>query len=175
MFRFLSILIACGILTSCVTTQPGPRISDMEVQQASDRSAPAIAEMEIQQASDRFWTTRESGDASALAAQFTEEAILMVPGLPDAVGRSAVRDLLKLRFASARTTDFKVHRREIQVVAESAYELAWYSETHRGQGEWTRLEGRYLLFWKRGHDDRWRVHRYFYNFSAATPVSAPSK
>jgi ketosteroid isomerase-like protein len=158
MFRSLGVLIVCGVLTSCVTSQP----------------ATETVEMEVQQASDRFWTTRERGDASSLAAQVTETAILMVPGLPDAVGRSAVRDLLQQRFASARTSDFKVHRREIQVIGNSAYELAWYSETYHGEDESLRLEGRYLIVWKRGRDDPWRVHRNLYNFSAATPVKASS-
>lgn len=155
MFRSLWILIACGVLMSCPASQP----------------AAEVLELEIQQASDRFWTTRQRGDASALAALITDEAILMVPGLPDAVGRNAVRDLLQERFASIRTTDFKVHRREIRVIGDSAYELAWYSETHLGQGEDPlRLQGRYLLVWRRG-GDLWRVHRNLFNYSAVTPLS----
>src|SRR5256885_342392 len=84
-------------------------------------------------------------------------------------GRSEIRELAQQRFASARTTDFKVQRREIQLIGDSAYELAWYSETHRGQDQSLQLQGRYLIVWKRGSDKLWRVHRNLYNFSGATP------
>ena len=158
MIRSLWILIACGMLTSCVRSQ-----------------APEVAEKEVREASDRFHATRQRGDAAAHAGQFTEEGVLMVPGLADAAGRDAVRGLLEKRFAGARTTDFKVHRREIEVAGDSAYELAWYSEVHAGQDESMRLDGRYVLVWKRGSDGAWRVHRDLYNFSGMTPVKATAE
>lgn len=153
MARSFWILILCVALSGC----------------ASSPVATDSAEAEVAQASDRFWATRDSRDAAALAGQFTETGILMVPGLADAVGRAEVRELLKARLASASTTDFKVHRREIEVVDGSAYELAWFSEISQRGGEALRLEGHYLLVWKR-EGDVWRVHRYLYNFSGMTPV-----
>jgi uncharacterized protein (TIGR02246 family) len=154
MSKSLWILIVCGALTSCATVQP----------------APEQAQLEVQQASDQFWATRERGDASSFAGQFTEDGILMVPGLADAAGRSAIRELAQKRFASGRTTDFTVHRREIEVVGDSAYELAWYSETDRRQEQSFRMQGRYLIVWRRASDKLWRVHRNFYNFSDAAPL-----
>lgn len=154
MSRFLCALILCAALTPCASSQPST----------------TTAEVEVQQASDRFWATRERGDAAALVAQFTENAILMIPGLPDTAGRSAIRKLTEKRFAAAKTTDFKVQRREIQVMGGSAYELGWYSEIHRGEDEPMRLQARYLIVWKREGDRVWRVHRNLYNLSAAEPV-----
>jgi uncharacterized protein (TIGR02246 family) len=157
MFRSLAILMVCGLLASCATTQPSTE----------------AAETEVQQASDQFWATRERSDAPALASQFTDTAIFGVPGLPDAVGRDAIRDLLQKRFASLRTTDFKVLRREIQVNGNAAHELGWFSEiTHQGEGDAMRMEGRYLIVWSRGADGIWRAHRYFYAFSGARPVAS---
>jgi uncharacterized protein (TIGR02246 family) len=156
MFRSLAIVMMCGLLMSCASTQP----------------ATGAAEAEVQQASDRFWATRERGDASALASLFTDTAIYGVPGLPDATGRDAIRELLQKRFASGRTTDFKVQRREIHVAGDTAHELGWFSEvSHHGQGDAMRMEGRYLIVWTRGSDDAWRVHRHFYAFSGAKPVA----
>ena len=150
MARLVWILIVCGALFSCVSTPP-----------------PAAAtEQEVQQASERFWSSR--GDASSLAAQLTEDAILMVPGLPDATGRTAVQELMPQRFAASRSTDFKVHRREITMAGDAAYELAWYSETHHGQGESLRLQGRYVIVWKHG-DGVWRMHRTLFNFADVRP------
>ena len=157
MLRSLSILLVSLVLTSCATTQP----------------APEAAELEVQQASDRFWAARQSEDIPALTEHLTEDAILMIPGLPDAEGRAAIGELLQKRFATGRTANFKVFRREIQVVGDTAYELAWFSDdTHHEQADSFRMEGRYLTVWQRGSDGRWRVHRNFYNFSGAAPISS---
>ena len=161
MARSLRFSLICLILAACTHSQPLPE------------TLPENARTEVEQASDRFWASRQREDVAAHTAQFTETGILMVPGLPDAVGRAAIRELLEQRFEGGRTTDFKVHRREIQVVGDSAHELAWYSEVRHGQGESMLLEGRYLLVWNRGSDGRWLVHRNLFNFSAATPVDSP--
>lgn len=154
MFRSPGIWIVCAALTSCVSSGP----------------ATEIAETEVQQASDQFWATYQRGDASSLAAQFTETGIHMVPGLPDAVGRSAIRDLLQDRSEGTRISDFAIHRREIAVSGDSAYELAWYTETRHGPRESFQMEGRYSIVWKREPDNRWRVARHLFNYSAAAPV-----
>lgn len=160
MWRSVAIVTVCVVLASCATTPP---------------PAAGTAEMEVRQASDRFWATRAQADAAALAALFTDDGTFMAPGLPDASGRNAVRALLEQRFAGGRTFAFVVHRREIEVSGDSANELAWYSESHQAQGQTMRMDGRYLLVWRRGGDAVWRVHRYLYNFSGATPIDAPSE
>lgn len=162
MTRLIGVLMVCLVLAGCGTA-------------TAPAAAAGAAELEVQQASDRFWATRARGDAGALAALFTDDGIFMVPGLADAAGRNAVRALLEQRFAGGRTFDFVVHRREIDVSGDSANELAWYSESHQAQGQTMRMDGRYLLVWRRGGDGVWRAHRYLYNFSGATPVDTPSE
>ena len=128
MFRSLSILLMCVALTACATVRPAPD---------SARDA-------VEQASDRFWAERDRADAAAFTAQFTEDGILMIPGLADAVGRDAIRELMQKRFASTRITDFKVLRREVDVIGDSAWELGWFSEIMRGENP-MRMSGRYLI------------------------------
>lgn len=154
MFRSLSILLVCVALTGCATAPP-----------TTDD-----ARVDVERASDRFWAERDREDAAAFAAQFTEDGMLMIPGLADAVGRDAIRELMQKRFASTQITDFKVLRREIDVFGDSAWELGWFSEIMRGENP-MRMSGRYLIVWKRGSDDVWRVHRYVYSFSGAKPVA----
>lgn len=144
------LLFFCIALTACAT-------------------APQV-ERSVQQASDALSAAREAGDAAAFAALFTDDGIFMVPGLSDAVGRAAVRELARKRFAGGRTEAVNVARREIEIVGDSAYELAWYAETDRREEQSLRMQGRHFILWKRGTDDAWRVHRYLYNFSSAEPV-----
>ncbi|MBW3670089.1 MAG: SgcJ/EcaC family oxidoreductase [Acidobacteria bacterium] len=154
MSRLFLIVGICAALNGCVTTI---------------HSTEQPTEREIQEASNRFIDARQSGDASSFAALFTEDGMFMVPGLLDAVGRSGVRELAQKRFAGARSSDLVIHRREIQVLGDSASELAWFSETSPSGDH--RMEGRHLIVWKRGTDDVWRVHRYLYSFSDAKPLS----
>jgi uncharacterized protein (TIGR02246 family) len=156
MSRSLWILALCSTLTACVTGQ----------------SSTQQTERDVQRASDRFIEARQRGDALSFAALFTEDGMFMVPGLLDAAGRSAVRELAQKRFARGPTTDFIIHRREIQVIDHSAYELAWFSETlGRPEEQQHRMQGRHLIVWQRGSDNVWRIHRYLYNFADAKPLS----
>jgi uncharacterized protein (TIGR02246 family) len=154
MIRSLWIPIVCIALMSCATAPAGTE----------------QAKAAVQQASDQFWATRLRGDAPSFAAQFTDAGMFMVPGLADATGRAAIQELAQLRFAGGKISDFKIDRREIEVSGDSAHEVAWYSETLRGQDQAMRMMGRYLLVWNRGADGVWRVHRYLYNFSDAEPI-----
>jgi uncharacterized protein (TIGR02246 family) len=150
MSRCILIIALCAALNGCVT------------------AGHSSEQRELEEASNRFIDARQTGDASSFAALFTGDGMFMVPGLLDAAGRSAVRELAQKRFARARSSDFAIHRREIQVLGDSANELAWFSETSPSGDD--RMEGRHSIVWKRGSDQVWRVHRYLYSFSDAKPL-----
>lgn len=154
MSRFQSTLLIWVAFSACTTARtPTERL-----------------EAEVRSASDQVWVAHERGDALALAALVTEDAVLMVPGFPDVVGRSAIQAAAEQMFASTRISDFHVKQREIKVISDMAYELAWYSETLRAQaGSSNSVDGRYLIVWKRGTDNRWQIHRNLFNFASAVP------
>jgi len=127
-------------------------------------------ELQIQRASDAFSAARDRGDAAALAAMFTDDGIFMVPGLPDADGREAVLALAQQRFEGDPIEEIKILRRDIQAAGDTAYELAWFSETSRRPDQAFRYKGRQLIVWKLERDNVWRVQRYLYSFSDARPV-----
>ena len=152
MSRFLSVLGVCALLVSCATAPPPEQ------------------KRQVEEASDQFSAARVRGDVAAFSAAFTEDGIFMVPGLKDASGRAAVSDLAQRRFAGATVEDFVLQRREIDVAGDSAYELAWYSEIDRRKEQAFRMSGRYFVHWQRGSDGVWRVRRFLYNFSDASPL-----
>jgi uncharacterized protein (TIGR02246 family) len=130
----------------------------------------ASPEKEVQQASDALFAARQHGDAAAFAALIAEDGIVMVPGLPDASGRSAVLEQARRRFEGNKTEDVKIHRRDIKVAGDQAYELCWYAETNRQDDQGFRMEARHFILWTRGADNVWRAQRYLYNFAAAEPL-----
>ena len=151
MFKHLLLLGMCAALAACATT-------------------PQNAERDVAQASDEFFAARQRGDVSSFVVHFTEDGTFMVPGLTDAAGHDAIRQLAQKRFAGGATEDFKVHRREIRFADDAAYELGWFSETDRRPGQAFQMAGRHVIVWKRGGDGRWRVQRYLYSFSDARPA-----
>lgn len=151
---YFRVLLICVVVTGCSTVTPVSTSS---------------AESDVTRASDQVWAAHERGDPLGLAAMVTEDAILMVPGYPDVRGRTAIQEAAQQMFASTQIIDFKVEQREIQVLADSAYELAWYSETLRGRdGSSTPVRGRYLIVWKRGTDGNWRIHRNLFNLASGS-------
>lgn len=151
---YYRVLLASVLLAGCSAVKPASFSS----------TEPAVT-----RASDQVWAAHERGDALGLASMVTEDAILMVPGYPDVRGRTGIQEAAQQMFASTRITNFKVERREIRVVDDSAYELAWYSETLQGQdGSSTPVQGRYLIVWKRGRDGNWRVHRNLFNLASGS-------
>ncbi|HEY3052924.1 MAG TPA: SgcJ/EcaC family oxidoreductase [Thermoanaerobaculia bacterium] len=124
---------------------------------------------EIEQARSAFWEAHARGDARALAALVTEDAILMAPGMPDIRGRSAIQNTAQQMFTALSITDFKIERSEIQVIGDTAYEVTSYSETlHPTSGTPGAVQGRYLIVWKRGQDTVWRVHRNLFNMASGS-------
>jgi uncharacterized protein (TIGR02246 family) len=124
---------------------------------------------EIEEARSAFWEAHGRGDARALAALVTEDAILMAPGMPDIRGRGAIRNTAEQMFAALSISDFKIERSEIEVLRDTAYEVTSYSETLRPTGgKPDSVQGRYLIVWKRGRDGVWRVHRNLFNMASGS-------
>lgn len=153
MWRLFTFLVIGFALTACASAVP-PATPAEDVRGL------------VEVASDRFLAARQGGDANAFASLFTDAGIYMVPGILDAAGRNAVRELAQQMFASGPTRDFKHERREVDVAGDSGYEPGWFSETTRTH----RMHGRHFILWKRGGDNVWRVHRYHYNFAGAEPI-----
>lgn len=131
------------------------------------RQASQDRKSEIKQARSAFWEAHGRGDARALAALVTEDAILMAPGMPDIRGRNAIRSTAEQMFEALSISDFKIERSEIEVIDDTAYEVTSYSETlHPTGGKPGVVQGRYVIVWKRGQDGVWRVHRNLFNMAS---------
>lgn len=155
MSKLLSTFFFCAVLAGCASVQPGPDTERIE--------------QEIAQASELLSQARQRGDVTSFVAHFTDDAIYMVPGLADAAGRAAIETLAHKRLAPGRIGEIKTHRRQIDVVGDVAYELAWFSESGPRDEQSMRMDGRHFIVWSRAGNS-WRVHRYLYNFSGAVPL-----
>lgn len=126
-----------------------------EPPQAQDVSA------EIQAADEQFAAAFSAGDASAVAALYTEDAMLLPPNGDFVSGKAAIqafwRSVLDMGVASAKLTVA-----EAESFGDTAWEVGRYN-LYTAAGD-PIDEGKYIVVWKRT-EEGWRLHRDIWNSS----------
>lgn len=117
-----------------------------------------------------FAAALRSGDARAVAAHFTEDALLMNPRRPDVQGRSDIEVSFRSAFEWVSIKEVSFTPVETEVLATRAYQRTVFRE----RVEWLKGgkppavdEGRALFAWTLGPDGRWRIHRVLVNTTMA--------
>jgi uncharacterized protein (TIGR02246 family) len=105
-----------------------------------------------------------AGDADALAALLTEDAVLMVPDFPAQEGKAACIRFVR-GIMSWLLTEF-VRRvtyvsAEVLVIGDVAFDRGTFSfdVTPKGGGEATRVTGKYFWLLRRTQPEPWRIAR----------------
>jgi len=110
-----------------------------------------------------MWGDRHSrGDARALAAMYTEDAVLMTPE-GDVVGRGAILDHFERLFAARADSIFATNTEteSLDMAGDRAYEAGTITFTvgPRGPGPGTPRRSRYMTWWQRMPDGQWLIRR----------------
>ena len=101
-----------------------------------------------------------AGDPDAIAAFFTEDAVLGESGAADAVGRAAIRGFLEQGNAVRTVIHHRLVRDDLLVVGDRAIEFGRFDEVKRMKdGREFVDRGRVVTDWRRGPDGRWRIAR----------------
>jgi uncharacterized protein (TIGR02246 family) len=110
------------------------------------------------------------GDADGVAAQYTEDAILMNPGSPAIVGREAIAEGFRPFFATFRG-ELAQEIEEIEFFGDQAYmrgKIRIKVTAKRGSAK-AELHGKYIAIARRDSDGVWRFARDIYNYDHPTP------
>ena len=129
----------------------------------TDREAVAAIE-------DHIRAAYAVGDADGVAAQYTEDAILMNPGRPAVVGREAIAEGFRPFFASFRG-ELAQEIEEIEVFGDQAYmrgKIKIKITAKKGSAK-AELNGKYIAIARRDSDGVWRFARDIYNYDHPTP------
>lgn len=129
----------------------------------TDREAVAAIE-------DHIRAAYAVGDADGVAAQYTEDAVLMNPGRPAVVGRKAIADGFRPFFAAFRG-ELAQEIEEIEVLGDQAWmrgkiHIKITAKKGSARGE---MHGKYIAIARRDTDGVWRFARDIYNYDHPTP------
>ena len=128
-----------------MSTQPSGEVSDAIARQADELDRALVA-----------------GDPEQVAGFFTEDAILGESGMPDAVGRDAIRGFLAAANQIRSVVHHRLFRDELHPIgADLCVEVSHFDEAKIRHGETARIEerGRVVTFWARQSDGAWRIRR----------------
>ena len=105
-----------------------------------------------------------AGDWHALAALYTEEAVMMVPNQELVIGRSAIRNF----FSALTVSDFQLEPNEIDGRGDLAFARGTYLWTVRvGEVEPITDHGKWLTIWREQADGTWLLSRDIWNSDQA--------
>lgn len=109
---------------------------------------------------ERIMAAFAAGDADAVAAQYTEDALLIPPELPTLEGRSAIAEHYR-GVLSEYTVRLQAQADEVEINGDWAWLRGRFEHVteSRAGGESLSGTGRYLAIARRGPDGVWRMHR----------------
>jgi len=120
---------------------------------ATSSAALADAARQLRALDAEFVRLANAGDAKALVEAFyAEDAQLLPPNAPKAVGRAAITQFWKT-FIDAGAKDVRLDTTDIQASGDLAYAVGKYTLTMAGQQH----EGKYLAVYRRGSDGRYQA------------------
>lgn len=100
-----------------------------------------------------------AGDAAALNALYTDDAVVEITAVPTLTGRAAILAADSANFASGKTTEWNVTVRSTVPIGDSAVAQtgSWTDAAIMG-GKTVRRAGRWLTSSRKGADGTWRVN-----------------
>jgi len=155
----------CSIVLLLVVVALGR--ADIGAQPAShDPAVVAIA--------DAYTKATSAGDAKAVAALYTEDAIELPPNHAPVKGRMAIQEYYVSQFAGAKVSGFTLTHWESAVHGDAAFDVGAYKQTITPtQGTGMSDTGKYAVILKKV-GGVWKVAYAIYNSDQPPPPVAPA-
>ncbi len=126
-------------------------------------------------AASAVWVeANQAKDLERAVALYEDDAMILAPGERPAVGRDAIREFFRSKFAEAwRLVEFRSHVTSCQLVGNLAVATA-DNQGRIEKGDKTRVAftSKSLMVYRRGADGKWRFYRDIWNASPTVPSPA---
>jgi uncharacterized protein (TIGR02246 family) len=103
-------------------------------------------------------------DYAAMAALYTENAMVLPPDGAIVSGRRGIEEFWRSAASALGLTDVVLRTRDLEVAGDTAYEVG-EADLKVGSGQ---VMVKYVVVWVKGGDGNWRLHRDIWN---AMPAS----
>jgi uncharacterized protein (TIGR02246 family) len=121
---------------------------------------------------DQYVKATLAGDAKAIAALYTDDAVEMPPNEPAVKGRAAIQQLYERNFKSAKIGDFSLTHVESRSSGDTGYDAGMYRQTVTPTGGPAMKDsGKYVVILKRVAGS-WKVAYAIYNSDLPPPPPA---
>ena len=140
------------------------------------RAQPAAPDPAVVAVAAAYAKATSAGDAKAVAALYTEDAIELPPNHPAVKGRMAIQEYYASQFAAAKISDFTLTHWESAVHGNAAFDVGAYKQTITpAKGTGMSDTGKYTVILKKV-GGAWKVAYAIYNSDQPPPaMSAPMK
>ncbi len=135
---------------------------------------PAAPDPAVVAIADAYTKATSAGDAKAVAALYTEDAIELPPNHPPVKGRMAIQEYYVSQFAGAKVSGFTLTHWESAVHGDAAFDVGAYKQTITPtQGTGMSDTGKYTVILKKV-GGAWKVAYAIYNSDQPSPPVAPA-
>jgi len=125
-------------------------------------SATAQDKATIQSLNDQFAKAFNTGDAAAVAAHYTEDAVVLPPGAEMVMGRNAI--LAFLKSAADQVGDIKLTAVDVKPLGNNAaQEIGTFSLRTKG-AQSQQVTGKYVVVWEKVGGD-WKLATDIWNMN----------
>jgi uncharacterized protein (TIGR02246 family) len=161
-------LLACVVMISAVSSGAVAQSTPQPPAKGASVSAA------IRAVADLYVKATMAGDAKAIAALYTEDAVEMPPNQPLIKGRAAIQQYYEKQFAAAKIGNLSLNHLEAHSVGDNGYDVGTYTQNVTPTGvPALKDSGKFVVILKRSGGS-WKVAYAIY--SSDRPTSgAPSR
>lgn len=126
----------------------------------SEKPASAAERHAVEQAMRDYAKTLRAGTPNEVAACYTAEGELLLPGMEPLHGREAIRAFLAPLAAATEVESVDIESQLVEVHGKSASQWGKYHQVASEKGKAKQqFRGRFASLWHREADGRWRLVR----------------
>lgn len=126
----------------------------------------------IEETNAEFSAVASRGDAAAIAALYTDDAVVLAPNAEMVRGKQAIKGLFDGMIQQMGAPQLTLRTIQVDEVGDMANEIGEYTlKFQPAGGEPVTDIGKYVVIWKRQGDDSWKLHIDVWNTNSPLPTA----